>query len=152
MNIANFVMMALMGLQLIEDPATNLINNTGQACITSERISKPSLSWKVLKTEIEYDGKNSFLEISVHNPLNKKIPNSVDARFILSVDLAHPMDAQKYNLITATYYNIGLNVTFKRIYIVNKAKLGKRIKKVLIQTPCFSREVLPIINFEPEKT
>src|SRR5271154_6693688 len=81
----------------------------GLACITASKITKSILSWKILKTEMTFNEDKPFLEISVHNPLNRKTPESIDAKFVLSVD---PKNAQNYNLELAVYYNGKTNVTF----------------------------------------
>jgi len=141
------------GLQLgetqDEDATAYEAISGGYACITVDKVIKPSSTWPVLKTEVKYEKKTPFLEITVHNPLNKKTPQSVDARFVLTVDASSPAATQKYNLITAVYYNNKANVTFKRIYSVHEVVVRKKIKRFPMQTPCFAREVMPVIRLGP---
>lgn len=153
MNIIILILFVITGAVPItslaaENPAPHEINNNGQNCITEERIIKPTASWKVLKTEIRYQDEIPFLEISNHNPLNKETPESIDAKFIFSMDPSMPSDVQQYGLVMAFYYNSKANVTFKRIYSVCEAK--NKTKKFKIQTPCFERTVVPIIVLEEE--
>lgn len=131
-----------------EEEAAYEVNTGGQICITGERIIKPVRSWKVLKTEIRYEGKTPFMEISFHNPLNKKTPVSIDAKFVLRVD---PSMAKVDSLVAATYFNPKTNVTFKRIYSVHDVTVKSKVQKFPMQTPCFAREVVQIIEFTPDE-
>lgn len=139
------------GFQFGDEEETAQANNNPQNCITAERIIRPIRTWKVLKTEIRYEGKSPYMEVTVHNPLNRKTPTSIDARFILSIDPGNPSDPAKYNLMVATYYNEKANVTFKRIYSVHDVTVKKKTQKFPMQTPCFAREVVQVIEFTPEE-
>lgn len=140
------------GLQLGEGEDTaSHHTGPGQACITADRIVKPIRNWQVLASQIQYQGKTPYMEVSVHNPLNVKTPTSIDAKFILSVDPSNPADPQKYSLVMAVYYNGKSRVTFKRIYEVQDVTIKKKQEKFPIQTQCFAREVIEIIDFTPEE-
>lgn len=140
------------GLQLGDDEDTaSHHTGPGQGCITAERIVRPIRSWQVLSTEIHYQGKTPYMEVSVHNPLNAKTPKSIDARFILSVDPGNPADPQKYNLVEAVYYNAKSRVIFKRVYEVQNVTVKKKQEKFPIQTQCFAREVIEVMDFTPDE-
>jgi len=153
MKIFMFILAILAGgFQFGDDEeVARPVGPNGQFCITAERIIKPIRSWKVLKTEIRYQGKSPFMEVTAHNPLNKKTPTSVDARFILSIDPGNPTDPQRFNLVMATYYNDKANVVFRRIYQVHEVTVKNKQQKFPVQTPCFAREIVQIIEITPEE-
>lgn len=148
MNIVMFVLAALIGGLQVNDPASHRPANVPDGCITADRIIKPIRGWNMVKKEIKIDDKLAYLEISMHNPLNKKTPESVDARFVLSIDPVDPSDATKYSLSTAFYYNTKTNVAFKRIYSVENVTVKDKVEKRPMLTPCFARQVIPIIRFD----
>lgn len=150
MNVIVFILALIVGgIPISEDQIAHETHGDGQMCITAQRIIKATMSWIILKTEVKYHGKEPFLEISVHNPINKTVPQSIDAKFILAIDPTAPSDPQKYNLVEAFYFNPKANVTFKRIYSMQDVMVKNKLKKFPIQTPCFARQVMPIIQFEP---
>jgi hypothetical protein len=59
-------------------------------------------------------------------------------------------NSQKPNLVAAIYFNDKTTVTFKRIYSSQNITIKNKLKKFLLPTPCFTREVVPIIRLEPE--
>lgn len=148
MNIVVLILAILAGsFQFGEETARTHAPNAGM-CITADKIIRPVRGWKVVKTAFQRQGKEVFMEVIVHNPMNAKTPESIDAKFVFAADPSAPNDPQKYNLVKAFYYNKDTNVLFKRIYTpetVNKTE------KLSMQTPCFAREVLQVINFAPEE-
>jgi len=152
MNIIAFILAALVSNVQPVDESFNTIHgiNDEHMCITAERIVKPSRNWKVIKQEIKYQDKVPFMEVSAHNPLNKKTPDSVDVKFVLAIDPVTPSDVQKYNLVMAVYYNEKSTVTFRRIYSLQEVTVKNKVKKFPMQTPCFAREIMRIIQLEPE--
>lgn len=149
MNIIALILAILAGgIQIGEDEQHE--HHRPQVCVTADKITRPTRGWKMLANEIKYDNKTPYMEITVHNPLNTKNPTAVDARFVLSIDPANPSDPQKYSLVAAYYYNNKINVTFHRIFEF-KEVAGKKNEKFPIQTQCFSREVIQILDFTPEE-
>jgi hypothetical protein len=148
MNVLALLFTIISGtIQIGEDSVVHDIAND-QKCITSERITRPTLGWKVISTELSPKDKELFMVVSLHNPLNKTNINSLDARFILQVDSRTLADSSKYNLANATFYNKKTNVTFNRVYTVHQIHVKKGLKQFPIQTPCFARQIDNIIQMD----
>ncbi len=125
----------------------NKVVDDTYGCITAEKIAWPLEFWAVRSTELKNIDGTLFLEISVHNPLNKT-STTVDAKFLLAIDPAAPMDPNRYTLVGAVYYNTKTQVVFERVLVPKAVIAGNLIKQFLIQTPCFSRIVTPVMNIK----
>lgn len=101
-------------------------------CITDKNIMKPLTNWNVLSIKNNTKDKMPSIEVDFHNPYQKQ-KNSLDAKILLLIDPADPLNAEKYNLIVAVFYNENNTVVFTRNFIKkdNKIKLSQ----------CFTREV-----------
>lgn len=148
MNLMILILAAIVGFPAM--PGEEAPNE--KTCIMAERIIKPTASWKVLKANIGHKDNVSFLEISAHNPLNKDTPASVDVKFLFIADSDKPKP-DNYNLVMAVFYNEKAKVSFRRIYSVHDVVVKNKVKKITTQTPCFEKDVMPIMidkHLEPQ--
>lgn len=123
-------------------------NESTAECIDEDHIFKPVGNWDVLNKNMKMQNNKLFIEATFHNPMSKD-DKSVDARFIILTDINAPNDVSKYRLMSAIYYNKTSNVIFKRISIIQDVMKNKKMQHMLMETECFSRTIVPIMQLEP---
>lgn len=133
------------GLQIGQE----LDSDNNQECITAKMVTRVAAEWKITKTELKVKAKQKFLELTTHNPLNKKDLDTVDAQFLFRIDSTLPYDTTKYTLVAATYYYSNFIIVFKRTTASHEVIFKNKTQRFLMQTLCFTRKIIPIIELEP---